>query len=1107
MSQEYHEAPGESNTAMRQRLRDIIEHLEHVLPGQAPIKDFVHHNTLHGYQHKHFTDALKSAHETTGTYGYMTQEAFVEYYKQGRITQADIQAVLEKDATLNVEEVWLNTKERTVKLRHLYFNVLLFGKKTISQSKLGWLIEEKNVLSSFMPYTPEKSRVQLLAGNQTEAQAVGDLWQACLKTLGLDLKLLHPEELDDLSTEFAEKLFKDLAAEQQVESADHFMLHGAIRKESDHIREQLWQDIGKKITLRGLLKLLTGHDILDDYRPVLLRHLASFLDQGVAAWHQTKRNEGFFTAWRASAYEDMVRFDPELPDWQFELEGLPDDALETVIWELDHLGIEESQWEGYLERIALEIPGWSGMFLWLQQNPGYEGMSQPVDMMDYLAVRLVLERLYGQRLTRRKWQIEASLYAIQWYFHRRRSELYVRYQLYANHDSKGPQLPEFLASRADRLGLHDATFADHYDRWQKLADMIWTWRKSIKTSQNGQYSIYQHGWQLFRLMQVMGISADSVSRLTKEQLDTFFKVLDTLDENKSGYLWLQAYEHHYRENFFHAVQQNAHRGLWSSRGTEGESRPDAQIVFCMDDREEGFRRHLEVINPRIETFGAAAHFNVPHRWKGLDDAHCIKLTPVTIDPVHEIHESVSEKDLPKLEKHKKQVARRLKIENGLHQEIRRNLLSSTLIIAIVAPVTVLTLAGKIFAPRLTGNFLHALKNKLDIPVQTDIDINTEKKQEDATPQNPSFGYSLEEQIMRVSTFLRTNGLAQGFAPFVVIMGHGSTNENNPHRSAYGCGACSGKFSGPNARIMAKMANNPEVRHELQKEGLDIPDDCWFIGAMHNTCSEDIDWYDVDLIPVSLEKAYENLQQQVLQASANSAHERCRKFVSAPRYPTIKQAINHIAGRALDFSQARPELGHATNACAIIGRRSVSQGVFFDRRLFLISYDARVDDKQGSLLEALLLSAGPVGAGISLEYYFSKVSNNRYGAGTKIAHNIAGFFGVMEGAGSDLRTGLPRQMIEIHEAMRLQVMVEASTEVLTDIYNRAPALQELIGNEWILLSSVDPETAEVHYFDPKQGFVLWSNPGMPSLKKVGKSVDWYAGKMQPLDPVFIAQGVS
>ncbi len=128
---------------IHQRLRDIIEHMEHVLPGQAPIKDFVHHNTLHGYQEMHFTEALRSSFEITGTYAYMSQEEFVEYYKEGRINKDDLYAVIRNDDNLPSDTIWLELEGRTLKLEQLYFSAMLFGKNPISRSKLNWLIEEK----------------------------------------------------------------------------------------------------------------------------------------------------------------------------------------------------------------------------------------------------------------------------------------------------------------------------------------------------------------------------------------------------------------------------------------------------------------------------------------------------------------------------------------------------------------------------------------------------------------------------------------------------------------------------------------------------------------------------------------------------------------------------------------------------------------------------------------------------------------------------------------------------------------------------------------------------------------------------------------------------
>ena len=255
------------------------------------------------------------------------------------------------------------------------------------------------------------------------------------------------------------------------------------------------------------------------------------------------------------------------------------------------------------------------------------------------------------------------------------------------------------------------------------------------------------------------------------------------------------------------------------------------------------------------------------------------------------------------------------------------------------------------------------------------------------------------------------------------------------------------------------------------------------------------------MPAALAESFATLRASMDEASRRHAQERCRRFASAPDVPSPARALRHVIGRRHDYSQARPELGHATNACAFIGRRGMSRGAFFDRRAFLISYDP-TQDPEGQVLERLLLANGPVGAGINLEYYFSTVNNEQFGCGTKIMHNVVGHFAVMDGAASDLRTGLPRQMIEIHEAMRLLVIVEHRIEVITAVYQRQPPLQELIGNGWIIVAAKDPDSTAIHLFDPVAGWIPWQ--GEVRILTVGRSADWFLGQSEPLAPALLTK---
>jgi uncharacterized protein len=1063
--------------ASRELILSALAHINHVLPAQAPIQDFVHHNTLHGYQHLSFEQALADNYALTGIYGYLPEARYRQFYAQGRVNQHDIATALANNPVLQVEKTVFTAGGKDIKHHDIFSVALLVDLSPINVSQFIWQVEELNALTSVQADVPASIAHSYTAHN------IRALWEAILIKLDLQQAAYHPETLLDLSLEQTE----DWLSVSHSDASIHAQTQQHVAIELDKLLAQ----VGDELSLRSLVLALSGKDSLDFVRPKLIRICASVLDEGVAAWHTPNAERlGLYAAWRASTDYDISLFLHELPDWQQIVSSLPEDAIDTIILHLTEMDIPAEKWAGYLQRVALELAGWSGMINWREQHPNYQTEhNTPIHLADYLAIRLTLDRLWLNQICHELWKVEANLTSLQHYFHKNLSEFMVRRHLYQG------DLPEYLSHQAKSLTTQISSERSHREEWQALADSIWTWQFSPMADSKNSYSIFNSGWRLFRLCQHLGLQASHIEQLQATDLQNLLTLLDEFTVTERSKIWLTAYEHHYRQQFFNALTANHQRGRWATRDT----RPEAQLIFCMDEREESFRRHLEEHNSAIETLGAAGFFGVAMNYQGLDENTTTALCPVVVTPTHQVQEIPLADTEDALDTHNRGRKLNQRITHLLLQSSRSNPLLSHPVIDLFAPITLIGLLGKTLFPKAEQQLVTSIANKVSPPVATQLDFTFD---DEDTPKQPNLGFTDTEQADRVTNLLRVMGLTNVFAPLVVLFGHGSISQNNPHRAAYDCGACSGRHGGPNARVFAAMANRPEIRKLLAERGIHIPDDTWFIGAEHNTCNEAIDWYDLSELPIALQPAFNKLQGDLNHARHLSAHERCRRLASAPRNPTLEAALAHIEERATDFSQARPELGHATNAAAVVGRRSLTQGAFFDRRVFLISYDP-TQDADGNILEGILLAVGPVGAGINLEYYFSTVNNERFGCGTKVPHNITGFFGIMDGTSSDLRTGLPQQMVEIHEAMRLQLLVEAKTQVLEQIYERQESLRELIAGGWLHLSVKDPDSSDIYAFERGTGFVLWQAESV-ELPTYEKSPNCYKDKSEPVEPALIKQ---
>lgn len=526
--------------------------------------------------------------------------------------------------------------------------------------------------------------------------------------------------------------------------------------------------------------------------------------------------------------------------------------------------------------------------------------------------------------------------------------------------------------------------------------------------------------------------------------------------------------------------------------------PAFQAIFCIDEREESFRRHLEEIERACETFSTAGFFNVAMYHEGVTDAHPRPLCPVAIRPKHHVAEV--EADGHRLVERTRRLHRRAAGFLGYNVHLGSRLpVRGALLMTAFGWLALVPLVLRVVFPWLTSRWRRVQQTTL-ITSRTRLQLD---RIDEPPPIGEHSGFTVREMADIVRRVLEEIGIRDRLSPLVLVIGHGSVSLNNPHESAHDCGACGGGRGGPNARAFAQMANDPRVRTLLATEDLSIASSTWFVGAQRNSCNNEVTFFDEDLVPAAWQPLFQQAVDAIETTRRREAHERCRRFDGVPWWYPPTAALAHVQGRADDLAQPRPEYGHATNAFCVIGRRTRTRGLFLDRRAFLVSYDPSRDD-DGAILARILAAVVPVVAGISLEYYFSYVDPTGYGCGTKLPHNVTSLLGVMDGAQSDLRTGLPWQMVEIHEPTRLAIVVEGTRDRLWRAVEANPTIARLVRNRWVWLACLDAESGTVWELR-STGFVP-RTPEHALPVVTGESAAWYQGKRGFLPPVGIVPAV-
>lgn len=506
------------------------------------------------------------------------------------------------------------------------------------------------------------------------------------------------------------------------------------------------------------------------------------------------------------------------------------------------------------------------------------------------------------------------------------------------------------------------------------------------------------------------------------------------------HLWLKAWEATWQQQLLNTLGT---KGI--AAGASQES-PDAQLVFCIDTRSEPIRRHVEA-QGRYETFGYAGFFGIAMDYKNPENGMVRKSCPPILPSAYQVEESPRPDTAREVAKFRHNTELRTFFQYFLKR--MKNMLPATFGFVEGTGVSYgATLLARTWMPRR---------------VYRQVLRNTPAPENFCAPElhtcnTPEHGHlSLGEKTAIVQSAFDLLGWRE-FAPLVVFAGHGSHTANNPFGSSLDCGACAASPGRHNARMLARLANEPAVRQALwEQAGLHIPEGTFFIGAEHNTTTDAITLFDAE-VPASHQGRLRQLRADL---------DRAQQAATRHRLGLEKNSVAEAEKRAGDWAETRPEWGLAKNAGFVIGPRSLTRSHNLEGRCFLHSYRWE-HDPEGKALEAILQGPMVVTQWINNHYYFATVDPERFGSGSKITHNPTGMFGVLQGNGGDLKAGLPLQSVCItdteayHQPLRLSVVIQAPRRRVSDILGRNQNLKNLVANQWIHVLVLDPEQGNRSY---------------------------------------------
>jgi hypothetical protein len=496
-----------------------------------------------------------------------------------------------------------------------------------------------------------------------------------------------------------------------------------------------------------------------------------------------------------------------------------------------------------------------------------------------------------------------------------------------------------------------------------------------------------------------------------------------------------------------AWQEQLQRRLGQAPAATPAQVPLAKLFFCIDVRSEPLRRALEQVCPDLETGGFAGFFGLPIAYTPLGTTATRPQLPGLLAPQLQVSDSSGD---AAQDRQLAQVRQQRLTRQGRWRLFERLPASTFSLVESIGLGYAGTLVGR------TSGLLCGTP-------EAHRSAWRAGEWQRLSPQLPAMGLAQKTEL--AARILQAMGLSGQVPELLVLIGHGSQSANNPQAAGLDCGACCGQSGEVNARLLASLLNDTEVRAELRSRGHELPAHCQVLAGLHNTSTDEVRIFGQQHLPAALQPAWQRLRHALDQAAVRVRQERADALGLAAAREQPGKLLDLLRRRARDWAQTRPEWGLAGNAAFIAAPRARTRDVDLQGRAFLHDYDWR-QDREGGVLELIMTAPMVVAHWINLQYFTSTTDNLRFGSGNKLLHNVVGgHIGVFEGNGGDLRIGLARQSLHdgqqwMHRPLRLHVVIEAPQAMIDRVIEAHTVVRDLVQHGWLHLLRLDGQPARL-----------------------------------------------